>query len=76
MINPNRVHRSRATISEIGHGGMNFKVTLPNGHKVSGWDLSPKFSMGEQVNIQAGFSIMLDGYYIKTVNKVRERKAA
>lgn len=76
MINPNRIHRARATVSEIGHGGMNFKVTLPNGHKVSGWDLPAKFKLGEEVNIQAGYSICLDGYFIKTINKVRARKAA
>ena len=70
MINPNKVHRSRATITEINHGA--FIATLPSGHKLKGWDLPSKFNLGEQVNIQSQFSICLDGYYIKTVNKVRK----
>jgi len=76
MINPNRIHRSRAVIIQIGHGGMNFKVKLPRGHVISGWDLPRKFKVGDEVNIQAGFSICLDGYFVKTVNKIRNRVAA
>lgn len=77
MINPNRVHRSRATIVEIGFGGRNFKVRLANSTSViDGWDLPKGFALFQEVNIQAQFSICLDRYNVKTVNKTRDRKAA
>lgn len=59
MINPSRVHRSRAVITSISLGGGNFKVRVPSGYEIQGWDLPSKFKVGETVNIQAQFSICL-----------------
>jgi len=76
MINPWRVHRSRATITDIQRDGRCFTVTTPRGHKIEGWDLPAKFKLGEEVNIQSNFSICLDRYTVKTVNKIRNRGVA
>ena len=74
MINPWKVHRSRAVIKEIK--GIVFTVQLPNGHRINGYDLPKKFKVGDEVNIQAQFYITSDCYLVKTVNSIRHKKGA
>lgn len=74
MINPNRTHRAKATITKLGMYLSEFK--LVNGHSVSGFDIDSKFKVGDVVNIQASYSICLDRYVVKTVNFPRTKKAA
>jgi hypothetical protein len=67
MINPNRVHRAKGIIkTKRSCGGY---ITV-NGHDVETFQDLSKFAIGQLVNIQASFSIMLDQYIIKTVRKV------
>lgn len=73
MINPNRVHRAKAKITKLGMYLSEFQ--LDNGQTVRGFDIDPKFKIGDMVNIQASFSIVLDQYVVKTVNFPRKRKA-
>lgn len=74
MINPNRVHRSRAVITLIQHYKSEFR--LPNGHIVRGFDLPAKFKVGDVVNIQASFNITLDCYCVKPVRHVSKKQLA
>lgn len=67
MINPDRVHRSKAVIASTNGR----KHILVRGHAVECFEDLSKFSVGETVNIQAKFSIMLDKYVAKTVRKIK-----
>lgn len=75
MINPNRVHRAKGVIKyKHPHcpdlGG---KIEV-NGRELQTYvDLS-KFELGQTVNVQAQFSIVLDQYVINTVRKTRGAK--
>jgi hypothetical protein len=72
MINPNRIHRSRAVITKIG--SIESKVKLPHGHEIIAWtsDIPAGLNVGDAVNIQARYSIMLDQYVCKTVRKIKQ----
>lgn len=73
MINPNRVHRAKAKITKLGMYLSEF--LLENGQTVRGFDIDPKFKVGDVVNIQASFSITMDAYVVKTVNFPRKKRA-
>jgi hypothetical protein len=74
MINPDRVHRSRAVISRIGT--VQSEVRLQSGHAITAWtsDLPEGAAVGDEVNVQAQFSITLDSYVCITVRRVRTNK--
>lgn len=74
MVNPNRVHRTRAIITKLGICMSEFKTL--KGYTVRGFDIDPKFMVGDEVNIQCQFSIVLDQYIVKTVNFPRKRTVA
>lgn len=76
MINPNRVHRARATIIELPKSLYGtFKVKLAwNGAIVEGYDLPKGFKVGDVVNIQGQYSIMSQAYMVETVRKIRKPK--
>ena len=74
MINPNRVHRAKGTVTKIKPQHFNplNKVWVKvNGHELYAWDQPDKFKVGDLVNVQAQFSIMADAYVIKTIRKPR-----
>ncbi len=75
MINPWRIHRSRAVIHSIGTVESKVKL-VPRGHIITAWtsDLPANAKVGEQVNIQANFSITMDAYCCKTVRRVPKRQ--
>ena len=74
MINPNKIHRSRAVIESIG--AVEVKLRLPSGALILSWtDRLPKGStVGQAVNIQASYSIMLESYVAKTIRKLRVKR--
>ncbi len=71
MINPSRVHRSRGVIKSKHNVADLGGIITVKGQDIQTYvDLS-RFELGQIVNIQVSFSIMLDQYIIKTVNKIR-----
>lgn len=67
MINPNKLHRAKAQIAFNGRD----KIVLIKGTPVECFVDLNKFEVGEIVNIQAQYSIMLDQYVIRTVRKIK-----
>lgn len=74
MINPDRVHRLKAVITKIGTVESRVLVNR-YGRGIIAWtDQLPKGAqVGDPVNIQVKFSIMLDQYVCVTVRKVRTK---
>lgn len=73
MINPNRVHRAKGKIltkHRLSDLGGTIEV---NGHALQTYQDLSQFEIGQLVNIQASFSIVLDRYVIKTVRKIRTK---
>jgi hypothetical protein len=71
VINPNRVHRAKAIVEEIGP--VQFRVRLiKNRAPIIGFDMPKGIQVGDLVNIQASFSITLDQYVVRTVRKPRK----
>jgi hypothetical protein len=76
MINPNRVHRAKAIVVEFSKSRSSFKVRLTqNGALVEGFDLPKNVELGDLVNVQASYSIVLDRYIVKTVRKTASAKS-
>lgn len=76
MINPNRVHRSKAVIVSLYQSKFDTSLTkatvkVARGHTIEGYVPVKSFSVGQTVNIQAQFSIMSDMYIVRTMRKIR-----
>jgi hypothetical protein len=76
MINPSRVHRAKAVVTKLPRHENDTTEVICNGHKLEGWPKLPKgLVIGDTVNIQSNFSIMLDRYTINTIRKIRKHYA-
>ena len=78
MINPDRVHRAKAIVTKLPRFESDtFEVRiLDTKHLITGWPRvigTKLITVGDKVNIQAKFSIMLDCYTIKTISRIMER---
>ncbi len=76
MINPNRLYRGKGIITKTlpeFNTGLNMVYVEVNGHEIYGYNFPRKFKVGEQVNIQAQYSITGERYIIKTINRPRRK---
>ncbi len=75
MINPNRTHRAKGTITKIREchfePGHEVTVLVKGRSEISGWVNAKGLNVGDTVNVQAQFSICLDRYTLSTVRKPR-----
>lgn len=70
MINPNKIHRAKAIVTAMTQSRSCYNVRLSsNGALLEGFDLPKNIEIGDLVNIQAQYSIILDTYVVKTINK-------
>jgi hypothetical protein len=76
VINPSRVHRAKAVIYAIGLVESRVQIAK-SGAVITAWtsDLPKDAEVGERVNVQANFSITMDGYVCRTVRRPRSTKA-
>lgn len=72
MINPWRVSRAKGTIVRFySFGGV--AVRLASGYEIDGYPkkLPKGLYLGDSVNIQVRFSIVMDRHVVLTVNRLR-----